>query len=249
MMFYNLLRYLRWMPRKEKTMPNPDIKKLPLAANQYYPAKHTKKYIFLHHTAGGSAASSVAHWAANPDHIATPYIIDRDGTIYECYNPEMWAYHLGVKGNSAIEKASIGIEICSYGCLAIANQDDDKGKFKSGDAVTYAGRKMDVDKVVTIPPFRAEVNPFIKNQLVNERVTYTGTLWEAYTPEQIEALRLLLPYLMGKFAIPLQAEASKFYEYQNPSTLPPGIYSHTTVRKDKIDIFPQPELVELVANL
>lgn len=197
-------------------MPIPDIKKLPLASNQYYQSKHPKKYIFLHHTAGGSAASSIAHWASNPDHIATPYLIDRDGTIYECYNPEMWAYHLGVKGNSAIEKASIGIEICSYGALR-------NGK-------TYTGKLIPEEKQVKVD-FRGEL------------------FWEAYTPEQIEALRQLLPYLMGRFAIPLQADASTFYEYQNPSTLPPGVYSHTTVRKDKYDIFPQPDLVELVKGL
>ena len=59
----------------------PTIKKLPVLSGQYYHEKQTKTHIFLHHTAGGSAASSVAHWNSKPDHIATAYIIDRDGTI------------------------------------------------------------------------------------------------------------------------------------------------------------------------
>ena len=73
--------------------------------------------------------------------------------------------------------------------------------------------------------------------------------WEAYTPEQIAALKLLLPYLLDRFKITPQIDRKDFWEYKNPSTLPPGIYSHTTVRKDKIDIFPQKELVDLVYSL
>lgn len=204
------------------TMPviKPIIKKLPLPESQYYPAEQPKTHIFLHHTAGGSAASSIAHWASNPEHIATPYIIDRDGTIYECFDPKYWAYHLGVKGLTSLEKASIGIEICSYGAL----------EFKGGDWLTYTGRHIEDSKMVKVP-FRGAV------------------WWEAYTPEQIAALKLLLPYLLDLFKIKPQTDRKDFWEYQNPAKLPPGIWSHTTVRKDKIDIFPQKELVELVYSL
>lgn len=196
-------------------MADPTIIKLPLRKEQYYQTVHPKKYIFLHHTAGGSAASSIAHWASNSEHVATPYVIDRDGTIYETFDPRYWAYHLGVKGNSTIEKQSIGIEICSYGAL-----DPHTRK-------TYTGKVIPEDKTVEVS-FR------------------NMTLWEAYTPEQIDSLKVLLPYLIEKFNIQLQPDRSKFWEYSDPSTLPTGIWSHSTVRKDKIDIFPQKELVELV---
>lgn len=220
--WYNILSRFAVEPIKNNTMPiEPVISKLPLNPNQYYPVKTKKEYIFLHHTAGGSAASSVAHWASNPDHIATPYIIDRDGTIYECYSPDFWAYHLGVKGNSAIEKASIGIEICSYGAL----KDGKTNGYK-----TYTGKMIPYEKVAKVD-FRGE------------------SFWEAYTPEQITALKSLLPYLLDRFKITPQIDRKDFWEYKNTSTLPPGIYSHTTVRKDKIDIFPQKELVELVYSL
>ena len=201
-------------------VPKPPISKIPLKENQYYTKEYPKKYIFLHHSAGGSAASSVAHWASNPEHIATPYIIDRDGTIYECYSPSLWAYHLGVKGNSQIEKESIGIEICNYGALTM----------KEGKLLTYTKREIPAEKAVKVD-FRKYI------------------YWESYTPEQIASLKLLLPYLLDKFKIPLQPDRKDFWEYKNPSTLPPGIYSHTTVRKDKIDIFPQKELIDLVYNL
>lgn len=212
-------------PVKDKTMP--EIKKLPLADNQYYKQVFPKKYIFAHHTAGGSAASSVAHWASNPDHIATAFIIDRDGTIYETFDPKYWSYHLGVKGNSAIEKASIGIELCSYGAL-----EERAGKF-----YTYTNKEISPEKVVKLTaPFR----PGPK---------YKGLYWESYTPEQIAALRDLLPHLLEKFKIKMQPDRNEFWEFRNPANLLPGVWSHSTVRQDKIDIFPQREIVELVNQL
>lgn len=219
---FNWLSFLRLWPRKPKPEPvAPATVKLPLKPAQYYPQVWDKKHIFLHHTAGGSAASSIAHWASNPDHIATPYVIDRDGTIYECFDPAKWAYHLGVKGNSTIEKHSIGIEICSYGMLTE----------KAGKLVTYTGKEIDPAKAVKLDkPFRG------------------GIYWEAYTPEQIESLRALLPYLVERFKISVTKDEA-WWEYRDPSKLPPGIWSHTTVRKDKYDVFPQPDLVELVKNL
>ena len=66
-------------------VPPPPVKKIPLKDNQYYQGVYTKKHIILHHTAGGSAASSIAGWAATPDHIATPYVVDRNGDIFECF--------------------------------------------------------------------------------------------------------------------------------------------------------------------
>jgi N-acetyl-anhydromuramyl-L-alanine amidase AmpD len=210
----------------------PPVKKLPLKDNQYYQGVYTKKHIVLHHTAGGSAASSIAGWAATPEHIATPYVVDRNGDIFECFDPKYWAYSLGVKGQTSLEKATIAIEITSYGALTFAANDDPNNKYKKGDLITYTKRVIPVDKAVKLDqPFRGY------------------QYWEAYTPEQIGALTQLLPWLIDKFKITLQADRNNFWEYQNPATLPMGIYSHTTVRKDKIDIFPQKEIVDLVYSL
>jgi len=200
----------------------PQISYIPLKQDQYYQGVYNKNYIFLHHTAGGSAASSIAHWASDPAHIATPYVIDRDGTIYECFDPKYWAYNLGVKGMTSLEKATIGIEIACYGALTN----------KNGKWVTYTNREISPEKLVTLDK---EFRGF--------------KVWEAYTPAQITSLTALLPYLLDRFKIKMQADRTNFWEYRNPVTLPSGIWSHTTVRKDKIDIFPQKEIVDLVYNL
>lgn len=243
--FFNLLSKQAVEPIKPKSMPvaKPKVVSIPLKLDQYYQGVHTKKYIVCHHTAGGSAASSIGSWAANPARIATPYVIDRDGTIYEAYDPKFWCYHLGA-GIKSLEQQSIGIEICSYGSLGLAKVDK-PGKYKKGDFVTYTDRVIAPEKTVRIPAFRPTVNPFA----TKPGLEYKGELFEAYTPEQIASLKLLIPYLMDKFKIPKQPDIDKFIEYQNPAKLPPGIYSHTTVRKDKIDVFPQPSLVELIKSL
>lgn len=207
---------------EEKPVEVPiEIKKLPLKSDQYYPSKQKKTHIILHHTAGGSAASSVASWAASREHVATAYLIDRDGTIYETYSPEFWAYHLGKGVPTSLEKASIGIEMSNYGQLTPNT---------AGELLTYTKKVIPKEKAA--------------------KVTFRGfNYYEAYTPEQIAALKVLLPYLIRRFSIPIQPDRKNFYEYQDPTKLPPGIYSHTTVRKDKVDIFPQKELVDLILSL
>lgn len=198
----------------------PVTKKIPLKSDQYYQAAFAKKFLFLHHTAGSTASGAMASWAADPARIATPYVIDRDGTIYETYDPKYWAYHLGVKGMTSMEKASIGIEIVSWGQLLL----------KNGKYITYTGRVVPIEEV--------------------SKVKWRGfDYYHEYTPEQIASLRVLIPYLMERFKIPLQPNRNNFWEYQNPATLPAGIWSHTTVRRDKVDIFPQPEITELVLGL
>ena len=209
-------------PVEPMGVAKPLLKSIPLKDNQYYPTEYPKKYIFLHHTAGGSAASSIAGWAADEKHIATPYVIDRDGSIYECFDPKYWAYSLGVKGQTGLERATIAIEIACYGALTE----------KNGKWVTYTNKEIPAAQTVKL-----------------DSVFRGYQVWEAYTPEQIKALSQLLPYLIDKFKIPLQADRKNFWEYKDPATLPPGIYSHTTVRKDKIDIFPQKEIVDLVYKL
>lgn len=209
-------------PVKPVSMPIivPVTRKIPLASDQYYQAEHAKKYIFLHHTAGGTAAGAIASWSATPENVATPYVIERSGDIYECYDPKYWAYSLGVKGATEMEKASIPIEIVSYGNLTL----------KNGKYITYTGRELPASEVIALD-FRG------------------FKYYQRYTEAQIAALKQLLPYLLDRFKISPQADRSAFWNYRGAAGLPSGIWSHTTVRKDKVDIFPQPEIVQLVQSL
>lgn len=70
---------------------------LRLPVDQYFNETPKKDLIVLHHTVGGSAKSTFDYWRTDPEHIGTAYIVERDGTIYEVFSPECWAYHLGLK--------------------------------------------------------------------------------------------------------------------------------------------------------
>src|SRR3972149_4662478 len=85
---------------------------------QYYPKANQKTMIFWHHTAGTTAQGAIDWWNQTPVAVGTAYLIDRDGTIFEVFDPKLWAYHLGVKNDDDyIEKNSIGIEIVAAGQL------------------------------------------------------------------------------------------------------------------------------------
>ena len=91
-----------------------------LPAKEYYPVVTPKDLIVLHFTAGQSAKSAYQTWADNPTHVATAYIVDTDGSIFETFDPSYWAYHLGVKNTRGKhDKRSIGIEIANVGPLKL----------------------------------------------------------------------------------------------------------------------------------
>lgn len=88
-----------------------------LPQRDYYQEPYKKNLIILHFTAGRDARGAYATWLNSPEHVGTSYIVDTDATIYELFNPSHWAYHLGIKGVSAHDKRSIGIEIANVGPL------------------------------------------------------------------------------------------------------------------------------------
>jgi N-acetyl-anhydromuramyl-L-alanine amidase AmpD len=90
---------------------------LPLPSKEYFAVPTRKDLIVLHFTAGLSARSAVDTWRSKPEHVATAYVVDGDGTIYEVFDPSFWAYHLGIKGTSVHDKRSVGIEIANVGPL------------------------------------------------------------------------------------------------------------------------------------
>jgi hypothetical protein len=204
------------------------VLKHPLNTNQFYLQAQQKQYIFLHHTAGSDAQSAIEWWNSKPDHIATPYIIDRDGSTYENFDPKFWSFALGVKGGTYIEKAAIHIEIVSQGLLT---KRQSTGEFLANGTVIKPEEVLSMDNI------------------------YRGSKYfHKYTDEQIASLQALLQYLIPKFNIPVDQDWDTFYQLQNfecaatssYKKLKPGIWSHTSVRADKSDIFPQANLISML---
>jgi len=199
-----------------------------LPAGQFFTEKPKKDLIVLHFTAGSSAKSAFDTWVGDAQHIAAAYLVDVDGTVYEVFDPTRWAYHLGVKGfNGRLDQRSIAIEIANVGLLRPAT---------------------DKPEVLNWwPPRRGQTEPFgtqycDKSQTDKYvQTSYRGEQYFAtFPPQQVQAIRLLLNDLCGRFAIPktlppkpkqFERDLDYFQDYS-------GIASHVNFRSDKWDIGP-----------
>ena len=103
-----------------------------LSKDQFVDELTDKRQIYLHHTAGGPDAVSVArYFDTKPERVATAFIIGANGTIVQCFSSKDWAYHLGLKESIfkaskvpylSLDPISIGIEVCNWGPLSFKNK-------------------------------------------------------------------------------------------------------------------------------
>ena len=201
---------------------------------------------FLHHTAGwDNPYNTVSMW--NKDkrgRVATQYVIGgsnvkgktkHDGVVVECFPNNYLGWHLGKVGSFKISKLSGGVELCNFGYVT-----------KKGDKYyTYVNTEVKPEYVCDLGyKFRGH------------------QYWHAYTDKQIESLRLLilhlrdiypkmdlvngLPKLLKEGVHPKDAFEFNTDAYNAKQF---GLWTHTNVRKDKFDCFPQPELIEMLKQL
>lgn len=208
----------------------------PLNSGQYYAEEFPKTQIYLHHTAGNSNPYNViTDW--NTDDrgaIATCIVIGRgehDGKILQAFSSKHWAHHLGVKQSvfaangvpyKALDKTSIGIEICNWGQLV-----ERGGKFYN-----YVNREVPASEVTTLAtPFKGYKH------------------YHSYTPAQIEAVKELLQLWKTRYNIPLTYNEDIWQVTKRALRGEPGVFTHNSVRADKVDVFPQPELIAMLKTL
>jgi len=225
-----------------KNMPELDISKivqLDFPSEQYMREEYPKRQIVLHHTASGRGIDGdFSHWLNTPHRIATAFIIGYDGVIYQLFSSKYWGHHLGIKQsflshkgfedyqtrNATLNKEAIGIEIDAWGGL--------KEKFG-----TYYAYPQNWTKEVP----RERVVPMVFREF---------DYYERYTEKQIEAVRQLLVYLGDKYSIPLRYNEADMWEVNmNALKGVKGVFSHTSYREDKTDVFPQVELIDMLKNL
>lgn len=197
-----------------------------LNKGEYITEIYPKKQIYLHHTVSGSDSveGDIAWWNENKDRVATAYIIRGDGAIFRVFEDKFWAHHLGLKlsQNTALNRGSIGIELDNAGQL----------KYDKGQYISSFGRIIPADKVQFYQkPFRG------------------FNYFEKYSDAQIAALKELLLDLNKRYNIPLKYNEDMWDISQNALNGKTGVYSHVSVRKDKSDCHPQPELIEMLKTL
>lgn len=196
-----------------------------LPENQFNMAKNRKTGICVHHTVGGTAESTFNWWNSNSQKVGTAYIIDRDGTVLEVFDPESWAWQFGLNWSDTdrftFEKRFIGIELASEGALL-----EKDGKFYKFDHISPANEK----------PFE---------EVFDAGENYRGyRYFDRYQPEQLATLTELVNHLCDRFEIPRMMLANPLQYYGEKIKNFKGIIGHVNVRKDKTDPAPMPELWE-----
>lgn len=211
-----------------------EIVQRPLPTTEYFQEVAEKKQIYLHHTAGSSNPYGVVDdWRADTrGRIATCIVIGRDGTIVQAFSSKFWAYHLGVKSSTFVsykipyinlDKFSIGIELCNWGQLT---------KGKDGKYYNYVNKEIPPSEVIA---FKQPFKGFY--------------FFQKYTPQQIENTRRLLVYFNETYNIPIKYSPDIWQITPRALRGEPGLFTHNSVRADKVDIFPQPDFIEMLKTL
>lgn len=226
-----------------------------LSEDEYIKQEVRKETIWLHHTAGGYRPDwTIGGWEkdflkdkkgnpvldengnAIPLKVATQYVIGRkssksndslwDGKILRTFDDIYWAYHLGISTkNDELNSKSVSIEICNYGPLTIG---------KDNIFYNYVNEPISEKDVVELnKPFRGY------------------KYWEKYTDVQLHSLRNLILYLQNRWGIEIEKGIynEDWFNYDKKWFENGGLRSHTQVRSDKFDIFPQPEMIQMLNSL
>ena len=229
-----------------------EIDKAYLDGNEYVKdyGKIQPENFFIHHTAGwNNPYNTINSW--NKDdrgRVATQYCIGGtsvkigsygdakyNGQVVECFPDNYIGWHLGKVGNFNMSKYSSAVEINNFGYVTK----------KNGKYYTYVNSEVPESMVCDLG------YEFKGHQY-----------WHAYTKEQIESLGLLikhvkkiypqidmsagLPQLLKDGVHPKDAFGFNDDAYNGRIK---GLWTHTNVRTDKFDCFPDPKLVELLKNI
>jgi len=216
-----------------------DIKQYFLPAGEYSVGPTKKEWLFLHHTAGWHNPYQVVDAWGRDDRgtIATEFVlggqsvkggdIKYDGVVVQAFPKGSYGWHLGT-GNNVMHRNSTGIEICNFGGI------------KNGK--TYVNVPADPSQVVTLAkPFRGFQQ------------------WHAYSDKQLKVLKKLILYLANRDVIDIRQgliplikqKGADAFDVFDPTLVEKtkGLWSHTNVRKDKVDVFPQQELLDMLLSL
>ncbi len=203
---------------------------LRLPATEYFAEPTEKTGIAIHHTVGGTVESTIRWWCTDRTPVGTAYLIERDGTVFEAFEPEAWAFQFGLRWadplRTSFEKRFIGIELASEGGLT------------EHDGILYAFDRISPRTIVE------------RDGAFDYRQPYRGYRWFArYEPAQLDALGRLVDELCTRFGIPRQYPERPF-DYYGPALAEfRGVIGHAMVRFDKSDPAPDPALWATLEDL
>jgi N-acetyl-anhydromuramyl-L-alanine amidase AmpD len=186
----------------------------------FYQVETVKKKIVLHFTMGYLKGDI---GTLTTQHVSVPFVLGRNGNIYNLFASKYWSYHLGpgaIGGNSTMSKECIGIEISNIGPLKLI-----------GDNLVTTYSNTDVYCTL------AETQYYTKLNTKYRGYEYFAT----YTAAQYEAISKLIKFLCAKYNIPKKfLNEPERYEIMTEQGFVgfTGIVTHVNCRKDKVDIGP-----------
>lgn len=216
-----------------------NIKKYWMAEGTYFKGPVPKNWIFLHHTAGGDNPYQVADmWARdNRGNVATEYILGGqnvangvvkfDGELIQCFPEGGYGWHTGT-GNSIMHRNSVAVEVCCIGQIV-------NGK-------TYVNTLANPQQVIKLAkPFRG------------------FQYWHNYSDAQITMLKNWILFVANKYNIDpriglvehVHAKGADGFDVLDVARAEkiPGMYSHTNVIRGKVDMYPHPDLIDMLLSL
>ncbi len=209
-------------------MPIPVNRSLRLPASEYFASAQEKTGIAIHHTVGRGAESTFRYWRSDtskgaPRLVATAYIIDRDATVFEVFDPSAWAYQFGLTWPAArrltFERRFIGIEIASEGGLI-----EHDGHLYCFDRISPRTRKP-------------------QHEAFDYGRPYRGYRWfDRYSTGQLDALGSLVDDLCDRFPIPRRFPNRPLDYYGDALATFEGVIGHAMVAKDNSDPAPDDRL-------
>lgn len=197
----------------------------PIKKGQFIAQVTPKRNITLHHTVSSTARSALTWWDMDPARVATPFVLEKDGRVFQAFDEKYWAYHLGLKHtrNEELNKCSIPIEIVNEGPLIKAADGSFRWNFG---------------------PARPQGSPY-KGEVFTASKPWRGfQYWAAYTPEQYAALSELVQWLLVIYNLPPTIAITDKCNVFIPDQY--TIYAHHHVRADKTDVSPAFDYSKLI---
>jgi hypothetical protein len=204
---------------------------LRLPDGEFFPASRKKTGIAIHHTVGGTAYSTLEHWlrdrtkAGKRRVVGTAYIVDRDGTVFEVFQPLAWAFQFGLEWPPArqlkFEQRFIGIELASEGGLTECD-----GHLYCFDRVSSKTRKPCDESFDYGKPYRGY------------------RYFDKYEHAQVDSLVTLINHLCDTYTIKRQVPYPPFDYYGERLVDFKGIIGHAMVSADNTDPAPVVSLWE-----
>ena len=217
------------------------IHKYYLSKSEYLKKPGKNQYMFLHHTAGGcNPYRTIDHWGRDTrGRVATEFVLggqnyrtgddEYDGIMVQAFPENGYGWHLGKTGSGYMNRHSIGLEICSIGYL------DDGYK-------SYVGKKAHPDQVIKL-----------------QKAFRQREFWHKYSSKQVEETHMLLKHIQERDEIDMRVGLQqlikkygpiKAFEFQEDAYYGKmkGLLSHTNVRKGKMDIYPDPDIIDMILS-